>query len=87
MTWARTDGKPIDAGFQAAADQCRNMASRVGAAAPQKRREETMMAAMQGCMEQRGYVWQCDSPLGPLGQGGCAEGDSSAGKGARPAKS
>jgi hypothetical protein len=42
---------------------------------------------MQGCMEERGYVWQCESPLGALGQGACADGDSPAGKGPRPARS
>jgi hypothetical protein len=87
MTWARTDGRPVDAGFQAAADQCRSTASRVGAGAPSKQREDAMMAAMQGCMQQRGYVWQCQSPLGELSPGGCTEGGSPTDKGPRPARS
>jgi hypothetical protein len=86
MTWMRTDGKPVDAGFQSAASQCRDMATRVGAGAPRQQREETMKTAMQSCMEQRGYVWQCDQPLG-LGQSACGDGDAPAGKGPRPAKS
>ena len=45
---------------------------------------EAMKAAMQSCMQQRGYVWQRESSLGPLGQGACAEGDSPDGKGPRP---
>jgi hypothetical protein len=87
MTWMRADGKPVDAGFRTAADQCRGVASRVGAAAPQNQREGIMMAAMQGCMQERGYVWQCENPLGPLGQNACTDGDSSADKGPRRAKS
>jgi hypothetical protein len=87
MTWARADGRPIDAGFQAAADQCRSAASRIGAGAPRKQREDAMMAAMQSCMQQRGYVWQCESPLGALASSACTEGDATADKGPRPAKS
>jgi hypothetical protein len=74
MTWMRSDGRPVDAGFSAAANQCRDVATRVGVGAPRKQREETMMAAMQSCMQQRGYVWRCESPLGELAQGACAEG-------------
>jgi hypothetical protein len=84
MTWMRTDGRPVDGGFRAAADQCREVAARSGAGAPRKQREETMMDAMQSCMQQRGYVWRCVSPLGELGQGQCAEGEPSADKGPRP---
>jgi hypothetical protein len=84
MTWIRTDGRPIDAGFQAAADQCRAVAGRVGAGAPPKQREETMMAAMQRCMQQRGYAWQCEHPLGGLAR---SDGDSSADKEPRPIRS
>lgn len=73
MTWMRTDGRPVDGGFKAAADQCRDAATRVGAGAPQREREETMMAAMQSCMQRRGYVWRCDNPLAV---GACSEGDS-----------
>jgi hypothetical protein len=87
MTWARGDGRPVDAGFQAAADQCRSAASRAGAGAPRKQREDAMMAAMQSCMQQRGYVWQCQSPLGELSPGACTESDSPADKGPRPARS
>ena len=87
MTWMRTDGRPVDAGFQAAADQCRDVAGRAGAGAPRKQREETMMAAMQSCMQQRGYVWRCQSPLGGLAQGACTESDSPADKGQGPARS
>jgi hypothetical protein len=87
MTWMRADGRPVDAGFKTAADQCRDMATRVGAGAPRKEREETMMAAMQSCMQQRGYVWRCENPLGELAKDGCGEGDPPAGKGPRPARS
>jgi hypothetical protein len=81
MTWARTDGRPIDAGFTTAAQQCRSMASRVGSGAPRSEREETMKVAMESCMQGRGYVWQCESPLGGCGQGG----EPPADKGQRPA--
>jgi hypothetical protein len=87
MTWARADGRPVDAGFKSAADQCRSAASRVGAGAPRKQREDAMMAAMQSCMGQRGYVWRCESPLGELAPGACTEADSGADKGPRPARS
>ncbi len=87
MTWMRADGRPVDAGFQGAANQCRDVAARVGDGAPRKQREETMMAAMQSCMRQRGYVWRCEHPLGELGQGACAEGEAPADKGSRPARS
>jgi hypothetical protein len=73
MTWMRTDGRPVDGGFRAAADQCRDVASRVGTGTPRREREETMMAAMQSCMQQRGYVWRCQHPLGELAQGACEE--------------
>jgi hypothetical protein len=86
MTWMRTDGKPVDAGFQSAAEQCRAAAGRVGAGAPPKQREETMMEAMQNCMQKRGYVWQCTQPSGALALGGC-EGNSPSGKGSGPAPS
>jgi hypothetical protein len=80
MTWMRSDGRPVDGGFQAAAEQCRNAATRVGGGAPkrEREREEAMMAAMQGCMQQRGYVWRCESPLGELAQGACGEGGAQA---------
>jgi hypothetical protein len=87
MTWARADGRPVDAGFQAAADQCRSAASRMGGGASRSQRDDAMMAAMQRCMEQRGYVWQCESPLGELAPGSCSGGDGPADKGPRPAKS
>jgi hypothetical protein len=87
MTWARADGRPVDAGFQAAADQCRSAASRVGAGAPRKQREDAMMAAMQSCMQQRGYVWRCESPLGELAQGACGGDDGGPGNRPRPARS
>jgi hypothetical protein len=86
MTWMRADGRPVDGGFQAAADQCRGVATRVGGGAPPREREETMMVAMQSCMQQRGYVWRCESPLGELAQGGC-DGDSPADKRSRPSRS
>jgi len=86
MTWMRVDGRPVDGGFQGAAEQCRNAATREGAGAPQKQREETMMAAMQSCMQQRGYVWRCESPLGELAQGGCGDGDSPSDNRPRPAR-
>jgi hypothetical protein len=87
MTWMRADGRPVDAGFKTAADQCRDAATRVGAGAPRKERDEAMMAAMESCMRQRGYVWRCEHPLGELAQGGCGEGESPAAKGPRPARS
>jgi hypothetical protein len=87
MTWMRADGRPVDAGFQGAADQCRGVAARVGAGTPQEQREETMMAAMQSCMQRRGYVWRCEHPLGELGQGACAESEAPADKRPRPARS
>ena len=87
MTWMRTDGRPVDGGFQAAADQCRNVATRAGAGSPQRQREETMMAAMQSCMQQRGYVWRCESPLGELAQGACGGDDGGPGNRPRPARS
>jgi hypothetical protein len=83
MTWMRADGRPVDGGFKAAADQCRDVATRVGAGAPQKEREETMMAAMQSCMQRRGYVWRCDNPLAV---GGCSDGDSPPDDRPRPAR-
>ena len=86
MTWMRTDGRPVDGGFQAAAEQCRNAATRMGAGAPQREREQAMMAAMQGCMQQRGYVWRCESPLGELAQGACGEGGAQAEDRPRPAR-
>jgi hypothetical protein len=87
MTWMRADGRPVDGGFKAAADQCRDVASRVGAGAPKREREETMMVAMQSCMQQRGYVWRCESPLGELAQDGCSEGEGAPGNRSRPARS
>jgi hypothetical protein len=87
MTWMRTDGRPVDAGFKTAANQCREAATRAGAGAPRQEREETMMAAMQSCMQQRGYVWRCENPLGELAPGACADGETPAGKGPRPARS
>jgi hypothetical protein len=86
MTWMRTDGRPVDGGFQAAAEQCRNAATREGAGAPQREREQAMMAAMQGCMQQRGYVWRCEHPLGELAQGTCGEGDAQAEERPRPSR-
>jgi hypothetical protein len=82
MTWARTDGRPLDAGFQPAAAQCRDVAQRVGAGAPKAEREETMKIAMQSCMQGRGYVWQCEGPLGGMA-GGCGQGEPPADKGPR----
>jgi hypothetical protein len=86
MTWMRADGRPVDAGFRAAADQCRGVAARAGGGAPGQQREATMKPAMQNCMEQRGYVWQCSQPLA-LGQAACGDGDAPADKGPRPARS
>jgi hypothetical protein len=86
MTWVRTDGRALDRDFQQAADDCRKSASRAGDGAPKTRREELMMATMQSCMQLRGYVWRCESPLGGLGT--CNEGgESAADKRPRPAKS
>jgi len=88
MTWMRADGRPVDGGFRAAADQCRDMATRVGAGAPKRERDETMMAAMQSCMQQRGYVWRCENPIGELAKGGCsAEEDSPPDNRSRPSRS
>ena len=87
MTWMRTDGRPVDGGFKAAADQCRDAASRVGAGAPKREREDTMMAAMQSCMKQRGYVWQCQHPLGELAKGACEEDEAPAASAPRPSRS
>ena len=85
MSWVRTDGRPLDADFRQAADQCRGMASRAGAGAPRQQKDEAMMAAMHNCMQLRGYVWRCESPLGGLGT--CSEGGESANdKRPRPAK-
>jgi hypothetical protein len=88
MAWMRLDGKPLDARFQAAADQCRTKAGQIGLDVPVKQREATMKAAMQGCMQQRGYVWQqCNGALDALTQAGCGEGPSDADKKPRPARS
>jgi hypothetical protein len=87
MTWMRADGRPVDGGFKAAADQCRDAATRAGTGAPRREREETMMAAMQSCMQQRGYVWRCESPLGELAAGGCSESEAPPGNSPRPARS
>jgi hypothetical protein len=87
MTWMRADGRPVDGGFQAAAEQCRGVATRVGAGAPQREREETMMVAMQSCMQQRGYVWRCENPLGELAQGACSETEGGPGNRSRPGRS
>jgi hypothetical protein len=87
MTWMRSDGRPVDGGFKAAADQCRDAATRVGADAPRREREETMMAAMQSCMQQRGYVWRCQHPLGELAQGACEDDDAPPGNRGKPPRS
>jgi hypothetical protein len=87
MTWMRADGRPVDAGFKAAANQCREAATRAGAGAPRQHREEMMMAAMESCMERRGYLWRCENPLGELAPKACADGEAPAGKGPRPARS
>jgi hypothetical protein len=87
MTWMRSDGRPVDGAFRSAADQCRDAASREGAGAPKREREEIMMAAMQSCMQRRGYVWRCENPLGELAKGGCGEDDASPDNRPRPARS
>jgi hypothetical protein len=87
MTWMRTDGRPVDAGFKAAADQCRDVASRVGAGAPRQEREETMMVAMQSCMQRRGYVWRCENSLGELAPGACEDDGRPSGNKAKPPRS
>jgi hypothetical protein len=68
----RVDGRPVDSGFQSAAAQCRDVASRVGSASPATQREELMVAAMQGCMSRHGYVWRCQHPVATL-DGACIE--------------
>jgi len=87
MTWMRADGRPVDGAFRAAADQCRDVATRAGAGTPKRERDDTMMAAMQSCMQQRGYVWRCENPVGELAQGGCSEDDAPPGNRPRPARS
>jgi hypothetical protein len=67
MTWVRTDGRPLDNDFKSAANDCRSAASRAGAGTPKNQQNDAMMAAMQSCMQLRGYVWRCESPLGGLG--------------------
>jgi hypothetical protein len=79
MTWVRTDGRPIDRDFQQAADDCRKTASRAGGGAPKSQRDELMMATMTSCMQLRGYVWRCESPLGGLGTCNEGGGESAAG--------
>jgi|SRR5262245_46495725 len=87
MTWMRTDGRPVDGGFREAADQCRGVATRVGDGAPPREREETKVVAMQSCMQQRGYVWRCENPLGELAPGACRGGDFPSDKRPKPARS
>lgn len=71
MTWKRSDGQAIDAAFQAVAAQCKDAATRVGAASPASQRHDLMVAAMEGCMARRGYKWECRHPLANPFDGAC----------------